>query len=159
MAVPPPRPHRCCWCNGSAKCLRCACVRGDTPCCTVSLESLGTAVTPGHVVLRIRGYPYPAVLQPSRVSLPWYLLQRPLHHRQPPVLACPLSLLSSKPPFPPFVTCQRELETAGLGYSAAPYHQCWRTLPTSPAGPRSSCWPSACWLVQPPDAAYAGERC
>ena len=27
-----PRPRRCCRCNGSAKCLRCACVRNGTPC-------------------------------------------------------------------------------------------------------------------------------
>ena len=28
----PPRRRRCCRCNGSAKCLRCACVRNGTPC-------------------------------------------------------------------------------------------------------------------------------
>ena len=29
---PPSRPRRRCRCNGTAKCLRCACVRGGVPC-------------------------------------------------------------------------------------------------------------------------------
>ena len=29
---PPPRLRRCCRCNGTAKCLRCLCVRSGAPC-------------------------------------------------------------------------------------------------------------------------------